>query len=121
MAENSSAEGGVPEWDETVDVLVVGAGAAGMTAALTSSLKGARTLLCEKSPYVGGTSAWSGGTVWIPGSTQAKRAGMKDSVEDGLRFLQSEVPYKSNEDLLRAYIYTGPEAIDFLEKNSDVK
>ena len=51
-----------------VDVLVVGAGAAGMTAALVSSLEGLDVLLCEKSDRVGGTSATSAGTVWVPGT-----------------------------------------------------
>jgi succinate dehydrogenase/fumarate reductase flavoprotein subunit len=111
----------VAQWDQEVDVLVIGSGAAGMTAALVSSLQGARTLLCEKAPVVGGTSALSGGTVWIPGSTQTNRAGLLDTKEDGLRFLKAEVPYKSNEEMERAYIYTGPEAIDYLEQRSEVK
>jgi 3-oxosteroid 1-dehydrogenase len=108
-------------WDQEVDVLVLGSGAAGMTAALVSAQEGAKTLLCEKSPYIGGTSALSGGTVWIPGSTQTNKAGIKDSKEDGLRFLRSEVPYASVGDMQRAYIYSGPEAIDYLEANSEVK
>jgi 3-oxosteroid 1-dehydrogenase len=109
------------DWDHEVDVLVIGSGAAGMTAALVSALEGARTLLCEKAPTVGGTSALSGGTVWIPGSTQTNRAGLPDTKEEGLRFLKSEIAFKSNEDMSRAYIYTGPEAIDYLEQRSDVK
>lgn len=108
-------------WDREVDVLVIGSGASGMTAALVSALEGARTLLCEKAALLGGTSALSGGTVWIPGSTQTNRAGLPDSKEDGLRFLKAEVPYKSNEDLQRAYIHSGPEAIDYLEQRSEVK
>src|SRR3984957_20884360 len=91
-------------WDQDVDVLVLGSGAAGMTAALVSAREGAKTLLCEKSPHIGGTSALSGGTVWIPGSTQTNKAGIKDSKEDGLRFLRSEVPYASVCDMQRAYI-----------------
>jgi 3-oxosteroid 1-dehydrogenase len=108
-------------WDQEVDVLVLGSGAAGMTAALVSAHEGAKTLLCEKSPHIGGTSALSGGTVWIPGSTQTNKAGIKDTKEDGLRFLRSEVPYASVGDMQRAYIYSGPEAIDYLEANSEVK
>lgn len=109
------------QWDQEVDVLVIGSGAAGMTAALVAALEGAQTLLCEKASTVGGTSALSGGTVWIPGSTQTNRVGLPDTKEDGLRFLNSEVPYKSNDDMSRAYIYTGQEAIDYLEQRSDVK
>jgi succinate dehydrogenase/fumarate reductase flavoprotein subunit len=108
-------------WDQEVDVLVIGSGAAGMTAALVSALEGARTLLCEKASVLGGTSALSGGTIWIPGSTQTNQSGLPDTKEDGLRFLKAEVPFKSNEDLQHAYIYTGPEAIDYLEQRSEVK
>jgi len=56
-----------------VDVLVVGAGAAGMTAALVSALEGLEVLLCEKSDRVGGTTATSAGTIWVPGTRQKSR------------------------------------------------
>jgi succinate dehydrogenase/fumarate reductase flavoprotein subunit len=52
----------------TVDVLVVGAGAGGMTAALVCALQGLDALLCEKSDQVGGTTATSAGTIWVPGT-----------------------------------------------------
>ena len=53
-------------FDETVDVLVVGSGAGAMVAGLYAALSGAQVLLVEKSPYYGGTSATSGGGLWIP-------------------------------------------------------
>ena len=62
------------ETDE-VDVLVAGAGAAGMTAALVCALQGLDVLLCEKSLQVGGTTATSAGTIWVPGTKQARGAG----------------------------------------------
>jgi 3,5-epimerase/4-reductase len=116
MTSQNKTSDSANSWDREVDVLVIGSGASGMTAALVSALEGARTLLCEKAALLGGTSALSGGTVWIPGSTQTNRAGLQDSREDGLRFMKAEVPYKSNEDLLQAYIDYGPEAIDYLEQ-----
>ena len=58
-------------WDLETDLLVIGAGAAGMTAALVGALEGLNTILCEKSDMVGGTTATSAGTVWIPGSRQS--------------------------------------------------
>ena len=61
--------------DTEVDVLVAGAGAAGMTAALVCAAKGLDVLLCEKSAQVGGTSATSAGTIWVPGTQQARDAG----------------------------------------------
>ena len=69
------------QWDLQTDLLVIGAGAAGMTAALVGALEGLKTILCEKSDMVGGTTATSAGTVWIPGSRQSKTAGVPDSVE----------------------------------------
>ena len=60
------------KWDLETDLLVIGAGAAGMTAALVGALEGLKTILCEKSDMVGGTTATSAGTVWIPGSRQSK-------------------------------------------------
>ena len=65
----------------TVDLLVVGAGPAGMTAALVAAIEGLDVLLCEKSDQVGGTGATSAGTLWIPGNTQSKAAGYDDSAE----------------------------------------
>ena len=54
--------------DTETDLLVIGAGAAGMTAALVGALEGLEVILCEKSDMVGGTTATSAGTVWIPGN-----------------------------------------------------
>ena len=56
------------------DVVVIGAGAAGMSAALFSSIRGARTLLVEKTGFVGGTSALSAGSIWIRIATQLRSA-----------------------------------------------
>ena len=64
-----------------VDLLVAGAGPAGMTAALVASLEGLDVLLCEKSGQVGGTGATSAGTLWIPGNHESRRAGIDDSAE----------------------------------------
>ena len=63
-------------WDGETDLLIVGAGVAGMTAALVGTLEGLQVVLCEKSDMVGGTTATSAGTVWIPGSRQSRAAGV---------------------------------------------
>ncbi len=59
--------------DREVDLLVVGGGVAGMTVALVGAIEGLNVLRCEKRDMVGGTTATSAGTIWIPGTTQAKR------------------------------------------------
>ena len=71
----------------TVDVVVFGAGAGGMTAALVCALHGLDVLLCEKSGQVGGTTATSAGTIWVPGTRQARDAGMNDTIADASRYL----------------------------------
>ena len=64
-----------------VDLLIAGAGPAGMTAALVASLQGLTVLICEKSDQVGGTGSTSAGTLWIPGNHQSRNAGFDDSAE----------------------------------------
>ena len=84
MAENCS-------FDCTVDLLVAGAGAAGMTAALVGAIEGLEVVICEKSDKVGGITSTSAGTVWIPGSTQSKQAGVPDSIEAASVYLASVI------------------------------
>src|ERR1041384_6443675 len=104
-----------------VDLLVAGAGPAGMTAALVASLEGLDVLLCEKSDQVGGTGATSAGTLWIPGNTQNKRAGYNDSAEQADKYLSGLVGEGTMRDLRDAFLSTGPEAIDYLTERTDVQ
>jgi succinate dehydrogenase/fumarate reductase flavoprotein subunit len=107
--------------EREVDLLIAGAGPAGMTAALVGSLQGLDVLLVEKSGQVGGTGATSAGTLWIPGNHQSRKAGFDDSVERAQDYLDGLVASGVNRDLRSAYLQTGPLAIDYLEDNSDVK
>ena len=70
------------------DVVVIGAGAAGMSAALFAAIRGAKTLLVEKTGFVGGTSALSAGSLWIPNTRHVSGAGAADSAADVERYLQ---------------------------------
>ena len=107
--------------EREVDLLIAGAGPAGMTAALVASLQGLKVLLCEKSGQVGGTGATSAGTLWIPGNHQSRKAGFDDSAEKAQEYLDALIGGPVNRDLRTAYLQTGPIAIDYLEDNSDVK
>src|SRR5262249_24232157 len=103
-----------------VDALVVGAGAAGMTAALVSSLEGLDVMLCEKSDRVGGTTATSAGTIWVPGTRQSRKAGFTDNVTDAKRYLEAAIgaaPDKRRD----TYLETGPQVVDYLDRRSEVK
>ncbi|MGH6674276.1 MAG: FAD-dependent oxidoreductase, partial [Xanthobacteraceae bacterium] len=104
-----------------VDVLVAGAGPAGMTTALVASLQGLSVLLCEKSGQVGGTGSTSAGTLWIPGNRQSKRAGFDDSAAKAETYLDALIGSGSGRELRTAFLKTGPAAIDWLERNTALK
>lgn len=108
------------QWDEAVDLLVIGSGAAGMTAALVAAEEGLSVLLCEKASQVGGTTATSGGTLWIPGNSQATRAGVPDPVERARAYLEDEIGNHIRRDLLDAFLESGPRAVDYLESRTEV-
>ena len=102
------------------DVVVVGSGAAGLTAALAARRSGARVLVIEKAAVFGGNSALSGGAVWVPNNRVLREAGVADTPEDAARYLASlagDVPV----ELRDAFLRSGPEAIDFLLDNTPVR
>jgi succinate dehydrogenase/fumarate reductase flavoprotein subunit len=107
--------------DETFDVVVIGAGGAGMSAALFAAIDGARVLLVESTEYVGGTTAFSAGTTWIPASMHGPSVNPDDSSANAEAFLRRAVGERSNEALRRAFLQAGPQAVAHLEANSDVK
>lgn len=69
------------------DVVVLGSGAAGLTAALVAKIHGARVTVLEKASQIGGTSAWSGGMIWIPNNPHMRAAGIADSRKEALTYL----------------------------------
>lgn len=100
------------------DVVVVGAGAAGMTAASVAAAEGLRVLLLEKAHLVGGTTSVSGGMVWIPANSKMEAAGAQDSPDRARLYLGHTVPGEANGALREAYLARGPEAIDWLEAHT---
>jgi succinate dehydrogenase/fumarate reductase flavoprotein subunit len=103
-----------------VDALVVGAGAAGMTAALVSSLEGLDVLLCEKSAQVGGTTATSAGTIWVPGTRQSREAGFTHGIADARRYLDAVIG-GAPDNRREAYLATAPDVVEYLDRLSEVK
>ena len=110
-----------PRWDEETDVLVFGSGAAGLMAALSAGARGLKAVLCEASDLLGGTTATSGGSVWVPGAAAIARNGRAEPEENVWRYLRGEMRERLDEPLLRAYLESCPEALDFLERESDVR
>jgi 3-oxosteroid 1-dehydrogenase len=106
-------------FDRTVDALIVGSGAAGLVAALTADDEGLSTLIVEKSEKIGGASAYSGGGLWIPNNHVIKRAGVNDSLEEALTYMETVIedvgPASSKERKL-AFLRQGPEMVQFLER-----
>lgn len=109
------------KWDHEVDLLVFGAGTGGMAAALFGAHEGLAVLLCEKSGQVGGTTATSAGTAWVPGNRQSVRVGVPDTIDDGRRYLEAELGNALDRELCEAFLAAGPDAIDYLETRTEVK
>ena len=103
------------------DLVVVGAGAAGMTAALVAALHGLKVTLFEASDQVGGTTSTSARTLWIPGSSQGARAGRCDSIDSARTYLDALMGTGDPRGLRAAYLSSAAEAIDHLEANSAIK
>jgi succinate dehydrogenase/fumarate reductase flavoprotein subunit len=103
------------------DVLVVGSGAGGLAAAVSSAHFRQKVLVAEKESLYGGTSARSGGWLWVPGNGPARRAGIEDSAQKARIYLQHETGEKFNAARIDAYLNAAPGVIDFLEQNTAVQ
>ncbi|MGL4290689.1 MAG: FAD-dependent oxidoreductase [Phreatobacter sp.] len=101
--------------DFDCDVLVVGSGAGGFAAAVTAAAEGLKVILAEKDHWVGGTTAFSGGFMWVPNNPVSRRDGIEDTVEAARTYLQNEAGNHFNADCVDAFLRTGPEAIAFFD------
>lgn len=103
------------------DVVVVGSGAAGMMAALRSAVGGAQVTVLEVSEQFGGTTAISGGGMWLPLTRLAKEAGVEDSREEVKTYLTYLTRDVTDERVIDRFIDTAPKIIDFLEENTPLR
>lgn len=110
-----------PTQDETYDVIVVGSGAGGLSTAITAKKHGASVAIIEKEPVFGGTTAFSGGVLWIPMNRCAKDAGVSDTREDAIRYMMEETGNYYSADAVEAFIDTGPEMVDWFEAETEMK
>lgn len=97
------------------DVLVVGSGAGGLAAAVTAAANGLKVVVAEKDSWVGGTTAYSGGFMWVPNNPVSRRDGIEDSVEEARTYLRHEAGNHFNAETVEAFLREGPEAISFFE------
>ncbi len=105
----------------SVDVLVVGTGASGMATAITAASQGLKVLVVEKEARFGGTTARSGGWLWIPGTRLAKEQGINEPAGAARTYLQHEATTHFDGARVDAFLEYGPKAIDFFTKNTCVQ
>lgn len=117
---SNTAVGHQTPWDFETDVLVFGSGVGGFSTAVFARQNGLRTLVCEKLSVVGGTTATSGGIVWIPCSAQARAAGVDDSIDKARTYLKHELGEHYRADLVDAFVEAGPEALARLQQGTEV-
>lgn len=103
------------------DLLVSGSGAAGMSAAIAARHHGLDVLIVEKAATFGGTTALSGGAVWIPCNAFARRDGVADSIAAARVYLQQEAGPYFDPERIDAYLAAGPRMVEFFDRNSAVK
>ena len=110
------------KWDRIVDVVVVGSGGAALTAATLAHDVGAEVLVLEKDALLGGTTAVSGGAVWLPGNHKMAEAGVEDSREDALAYLRRVTGgSEPDPELLEVYVDTAPEVVKYLEEHTPLR
>lgn len=109
------------DWELEVDLLVVGAGGAGLTAAAVGASEGMAVLVVEKTELVGGTTATSGGTVWVPLTKEGLAVAPADSFERVAEYLAAETGCAALDEVATAFVKTSAEAIAFLHERTEVR
>lgn len=103
------------------DVLVVGSGAAGLAAAVTAATLGAKVVVVEKEPLYGGTTAWSGGWLWIPRNPLAVAAGIREDADGPRTYLRHELGANYDEARVEAFLQNGPRMVEFFQRETAVQ
>lgn len=110
-----------PDLPRTCDLLIVGSGAAGMAAAISARHRGLNPVIIEKSDFFGGSTAVSGGAIWVPNNPLMLAAGLKDSRAAARTYIQGETGNLFNPELVDAFLDKGPEAIGFFHEKTALK
>jgi 3-oxosteroid 1-dehydrogenase len=109
-------------WDEVVDVLVLGSGAAGLSAAVAAHDGGAEVLVLEKAPLIGGTAGVSGGIIWIPLNDHMAAAGISDSREEALEYIQRlTLGSEPDPELVEVYVDQAHQVAGYLERHTPLR
>lgn len=110
MADSSSAN--------LCDLLVIGSGAGGLSAAVTAARLGLKVIVIEKDPQYGGTTAWSGGWMWVPRNPLAVAAGLMEPIDKPLSYLRHELGAQFDEARARAFLDNGPRMVEFFRSKT---
>lgn len=103
------------------DVLVVGSGASGLAAAVTAAELGLDVIVAEKEPVFGGTSAWSGGWLWIPRNPLAVADGIVEELEQSRTYLRNELHCEVLDSRMEMFLEQGPQMVEFFQRHTDVQ
>jgi len=109
------------DWDETVDLLVVGSGAGAMSTAIVAHDLGARVLLIEKADQFGGNSAMSGGGLWVPCNHLMPPTGINDSPEEAFTYMKTITRGTVTEERIKAYIDNAAPMVKYMEEKTRLK
>lgn len=111
LMHNNAAAGSRPLLE--CDLLVIGSGAGGLSAAVTAAHLGLKVVVAEKDPVFGGTTAWSGGWMWIPRNPLAEAAGIREPVDGPMTYLRHELGPHFDAPRVEAFLEHGPRMVRF--------
>ena len=103
------------------DLVVIGAGGAGLSAAVYAALDGAKVLVVEHTEFVGGTTAWSAGTTWVPGTHHSAKVNPTDTLAEAEKYLNHAVGNQAPAALRDAFLQHGAQAVAKIESRSSMK
>lgn len=103
------------------DVIIIGSGAAGLTCATVAQQQGLECLVVEKADMLGGTTAYSGGAVWISCNPQLAGTDQQDTLAEAETYLKAVLGNHYDADILGAFLESGPQMLRYMEENSHVR